>query len=133
MKVSRGDLVEVPLPQGIAYGVVALCPAAYPPAIAFLPWLYAAPLDDPEQRLGGAEPVVALVPLPAATRIVSRGHEVGEVKFQVPVRDWKGRVLYAWEWDGARIRVGSETSRKLPERRVMGPDQLAKLLRGTAT
>jgi len=131
--VAVGDVVEWRLPEGYAYGLVVLCPAAYPPAIAFLRDLVAAPLADPRAALEGAETVTAMVPLPGRDEeglsVVGRLPRVPEVRFRLPVRDRSGRVLYSWEWDGQSIELGDDArSAGLPERRILPKDELAAFL-----
>lgn len=132
MTAAVGDIVEVRLAEGYAYGRVVLCPAAYPPAIAFLPEIFATSIGDPAERLREATTTTLLVPLPAPpsdlVKRVGRDPRAEEVRFQVPVRDRRGRVLYVWEWDGERIVLGAARSRALPERRIVPLDRLADCL-----
>lgn len=133
MTVAVGDIIELRRPEGYVYGLVMLCPAAYPPAIAFLRTVSLEPLTDPAVAVLRGPTAAALMPLPHDDSegfcIVAHVTEVPEVRFQLPVRDRTRRVLYRWEWDGQSIELGNDSaSRDLPVRRILAPGDLVEFL-----
>lgn len=135
MRLAPGDLLELRLPEGFAYGRVLMLPAAYPPAIGFLPGLSAEPLADAGARLEGARPVILLCPLErlaeaGRVRVLGPGAP-RPVTFRVPVRDRTGRILYHWAWDGTGIALPEGDAAGLPVREIVPPDALPARLDAT--
>ena len=128
MTLTPGDIFELRLAEGIAYGQVLATGPAYPPAVAFLSSLCAAPLPDPVASLGESEVTILLVPLTGTDdlRVVGRAVPRLVPQFRVPVRDRAGRVLYDWLWDGDGISLppDAETAR-LPVREIVSLRELA--------
>lgn len=138
MSVAIGDILEIRLPEGFVYGRVLLLPAAYPPAIGFLPGVHPEPLETAETNLWREGYAIFLSPLKRAeaagmVRVMNAGLPAARLpkpRFRVPVRDRMNRILYEWEWDGERIELrGEDDNEVLPVREIVPLERLVEIFR----
>ena len=137
MTISTGNIIEVRLAQGYAYGLVLAEPAAYPPAIGFLPQIHSRRLSDVTPDLWNGGYVVLLSPLDRASangtltvlRSKALAGDFPEPKFRVPVRDRRGRILYQWQWNAGQIELpNSQDIDTLPIREIVPLEHVAPYL-----
>jgi hypothetical protein len=137
-----GDLVEIALPDGLAYVHVLHRPPSYPFVVRILPGLHSRRPEAPARLLEREDGTVALVPLGEilarlghASETVAQAPVSSAPRFRMAVRDRSGRVLYWWFWDGDTLSYTddlAEAERALPLREITGAERFRALLEGRA-
>lgn len=137
MSLNVGNLIEVKMSNGYAYGVILALPAAYPPAVGFLPQIHPEPFADASPDLWEDGYRVFLSPLNRAQNngtlrvLASRASpdRFPAPTFRVPILDRNSHILYEWHWHAGRIELpNAEIDDDLPVREIVSLEQLKERL-----
>jgi hypothetical protein len=135
-RLCPGDIIEVEMPNGLAYLHLTHEAAPYPPVVRVLARGLAARPADFGKLARGPAAFTGLVPL---SEILSRGAITGRKVatlatgaqpfplFRTPIRDRQGAVVYWWLWDGTGLRwcgTDEEQIETYPLREIIGAEEL---------